>query len=67
VTLLGGVSVAGGFGSVLGMFVGAIILSVVTSAATGMLLSPDWQFTLKGIVTFLAILAQRYALDKRKG
>jgi len=67
VTLLGGVSVAGGFGSVLGMFVGAIILSVVTSAATGLLLSPDWQFTLKGIVTFLAILAQRYALDKRKG
>jgi ribose transport system permease protein len=67
VTLLGGVSIMGGFGSVLGMFVGAIILSIVTSAATGLLLSPDWQFTLKGIVTFLAILAQRYALDKRKG
>ncbi|HVP18260.1 MAG TPA: ABC transporter permease, partial [Spirochaetia bacterium] len=67
ITLLGGVSIAGGFGSVLGMFVGAIILAVVTSAATGMLLSPDWQFTLKGIVTFLAILAQRFALDRRKG
>jgi ribose transport system permease protein len=67
ITLLGGVSIAGGFGSVLGMFVGAIILSVVTSAATGLLLSPDWQFTLKGIVTFLAILAQRFALDRRKG
>ncbi|HEX5810186.1 MAG TPA: ABC transporter permease [Anaerolineales bacterium] len=66
IALLGGVSIAGGFGSVLGMFVGAIILSVVTSAATGLLLSPDWQFTLKGIVTFIAILAQRYALDKRK-
>ncbi len=67
IALLGGVSIAGGFGSVLGMFVGAIILSVVTSSATGLLLSPDWQFTLKGIVTFLAILAQRFALDKRKG
>lgn len=67
ITLLGGVSIAGGFGSVLGMFVGAIILSVVTSSATGLLLSPDWQFTLKGLVTFIAILAQRYALDKRKG
>jgi ribose transport system permease protein len=66
ITLLGGVSIQGGFGSVLGMFVGAIILSVVTSSATGLLLSPDWQFTLKGIVTFIAILAQRYALDKRK-
>lgn len=67
IALLGGVSIAGGFGSVLGMFVGAIILSVVTSSATGLLLSPDWQFTLKGIVTFFAILAQRAALDKRKG
>jgi ribose/xylose/arabinose/galactoside ABC-type transport system permease subunit len=67
ITLLGGVSIAGGFGSVLGMFVGAIILSVVTSAATGLLLSPDWQFTLKGVVTFLAILAQRFALDRRNG
>jgi ribose/xylose/arabinose/galactoside ABC-type transport system permease subunit len=65
VALLGGVSIAGGFGSVLGMFVGAILLSVMTTAATGLLLSPDWQFTLKAIVTFLAILAQRWALDRR--
>jgi ribose transport system permease protein len=67
ITLLGGVSITGGFGSVLGMFVGALILSVVTSSATGLLLSPDWQFTLKGIVTFIAILGQRYALDRRRG
>ncbi len=67
IVLLGGVSIMGGFGSVLGMFVGAIILSVVTSAATGLLLSPDWQFTLKSVVTFIAILGQRFALDKRKG
>lgn len=67
IALLGGVSISGGFGSVLGMFLGAIILAVVTSAATGLLLSPDWQFTLKAIVTFIAILAQRFALDKRKG
>jgi ribose/xylose/arabinose/galactoside ABC-type transport system permease subunit len=65
VTLLGGTSVNGGFGSVLGTVVGALVLSVMTSAATGLLLSPDWQFILKGAVTFLAILAQRFALDKR--
>ncbi len=67
VTLLGGTSIAGGFGSVLGTVVGALVLSVVTSAATGLLLSPDWQFILKGVVTFLAILAQRFALDRRRG
>jgi ribose transport system permease protein len=67
ISLLGGVSIAGGFGTVLEMFIGAIILSVVSSAATGLLLSPDWQFTLEGIITFLAIIAQRYALNRRKG
>jgi ribose/xylose/arabinose/galactoside ABC-type transport system permease subunit len=67
ITLLGGTSIAGGFGSVLGTVVGALILAVVTSAATGLLLSPDWQFFLKGVVTFLAILAQRFALDRRRG
>jgi len=67
ISLLGGVSIAGGFGSVGGMFVGALILAVVKSSATGLLLSPNWQFTLKGIVTFIAIIAQRYALDKRRG
>ncbi len=67
ITLLGGTSIAGGFGSVLGTLVGALIFSVVTTAATGLLLSPDWSFAIKGIVTFLAIVAQRYALDKRNG
>lgn len=66
VVLLGGTSVNGGFGSVLGTIVGALILAVVNSAATGLLLSPDWQYILKGVVTFFAILAQRFALDKRK-
>lgn len=65
VTLLGGTSIDGGFGSVVGTVVGALILGVVSSAAFSMLLRPEWQFILKAVVTFLAILAQRYMLDKR--
>ncbi|MEX1308515.1 MAG: ABC transporter permease [Eubacteriales bacterium] len=65
VTLLGGTSVDGGFGSVLGTVIGALILGVVSSAAFSMLLRPEWQYILKAVVTFLAILAQRYMLDKR--
>jgi ribose/xylose/arabinose/galactoside ABC-type transport system permease subunit len=67
VSLLGGVSINGGFGSVLGMFVGALILSTVQSAATGLLLSPAWQFTLKAIAVFIAIMAQSYFLRRRQG
>jgi ribose/xylose/arabinose/galactoside ABC-type transport system permease subunit len=66
IVLLGGTSIAGGFGSVPGTVIGALILAVVTSSATGMLLRPEWQFILKGAVTFLAIMAQRFALDRRK-
>lgn len=65
IALLGGVAIAGGFGSVIGMFFGAIILAVVTSAATGLTLSPDWQYILKAIAVFLAIMAQTWAIARR--
>lgn len=67
VTLLGGTSASGGFGSVLGAFIGAMLFSMVTNASGGLLLSPGWTYVLKGGVTFFAIIAQRIALDKRKG
>lgn len=65
ISLLGGVSIMGGFGSVVGMFFGALILAVVTSAATGLVLSPDWQFILKAVAVFLAIITQTWALARR--
>jgi ribose transport system permease protein len=66
IALLGGTSIAGGFGSVSGTVIGALILAIVTSSATGLLLRPEWQFILKGIIVFIAIMAQRFALDRRK-
>lgn len=65
IALLGGVAIAGGFGSVIGMFFGAIILAIVTSAATGLILSPDWQYILKAIAVFLAIMTQTWAIARR--
>ncbi|MCP4381829.1 MAG: ABC transporter permease [Hyphomicrobiales bacterium] len=65
IALLGGVAITGGFGSVMGMFFGALILAVVTSAATGLILSPDWQFILKAVAVFLAIVTQTWALARR--
>lgn len=66
IALLGGTSIAGGFGSVSGTVIGALILAAVTSSATGLLLRPEWQFILKGSIVFIAIMAQRFALDRRK-
>jgi ribose transport system permease protein len=66
ITLLGGTAIAGGFGSVLGTVIGALILAVVASSSTGLLLRPEWQFILKSLIVFTAIMAQRFALLKRK-
>ncbi len=65
ISLLGGVAIAGGFGSVVGMVFGALILAVVTSAATGLVLSPDWQFILKAVAVFCAVTTQTWALARR--
>lgn len=65
ITLLGGTSIMGGFGSVLCPVVGAFILGIVSSGLNMLGLSPDIQTIVKGGITLLAILSQRYALDKR--
>ena len=66
VTLLGGTAITGGFGSVIGTAIGALILAVIASSSTGLLLRPEWQFILKSVIVFIAIIAQRFALDRRK-
>jgi ribose/xylose/arabinose/galactoside ABC-type transport system permease subunit len=66
ITLLGGTSIMGGFGSVLCAVVGAFILGILSTSLNMLGLSPDIQTIVKGIVTLFAILAQRFALDRRK-
>jgi ribose/xylose/arabinose/galactoside ABC-type transport system permease subunit len=65
ITLLGGTSIFGGFGSVMSAVVGAFILGIVSSSLNMLGLSPDIQTIVKGVVTLLAILSQRFALDRR--
>jgi ribose/xylose/arabinose/galactoside ABC-type transport system permease subunit len=67
ITVLGGTSVMGGFGSVAYAVVGAFILGIVSSSLNMLGLSPDVQTIVKGLVTLVAILAQRFALDRRRG
>jgi len=67
ITLLGGTSIMGGFGSVLCAVVGAFILGIVSTSLNMLGLSPDIQTIVKGVITLIAILSQRFALDKRSG
>lgn len=65
ITLLGGTSIFGGFGSVMCPVVGAFILGIVSTSLNMLALSPDIQTIVKGVITLIAILSQRFALDKR--
>jgi ribose transport system permease protein len=65
ITLLGGTSIFGGFGSVMCAVVGAFILGIVSTSLNMLGLSPDIQTIVKGGITLIAILSQRFALDRR--
>ncbi len=67
VTVLGGTSIAGGFGSVTCAVVGAFILGILASSVNMLGFQPAMQMLVKGFVIIIAILAQRFALDKRNG
>jgi ribose/xylose/arabinose/galactoside ABC-type transport system permease subunit len=65
IALLGGVSIMGGFGSVLCAVIGAFILGIVSTSLNMLGLSPDIQTIVVGVITLIAILSQRFALDRR--
>ena len=66
VTVLGGTSISGGFGSVVCAVVGAFILGILSTSVNMLGFQPAMQMLVKGFVIIAAILAQRFALDKRK-
>jgi len=54
--VLGGVSIAGGVGSVVGALLGALFLSVIGNALPVLQVSPFWQSALTGAVILVAVL-----------
>jgi len=71
--VIGGVSIAGGSGTVSGVVLGAIFLGIITNALTVINLSPFFQMAIQGFVILAAIVAntimaqrsQRLALARR--
>jgi len=71
--VIGGVSIAGGSGTVSGVVLGAIFLGIITNALTVINLSPFFQMAIQGFVILTAIVAntvmaqrsQRLALARR--
>ena len=53
--VIGGVAMSGGKGSVMGAFLGTILMGAITNAMTLMRLQSEWQFLAKGIIIILAV------------
>ena len=54
--VIGGVSLFGGYGSVMGTVIGALIIAVLITGLVMLNVEPFWQFVVVGIVVILAVL-----------
>jgi rhamnose transport system permease protein len=63
--VIGGISIAGGAGTVAGAVLGALFLAVINNALPVMKVSPFWQSALTGIIILTAVLIN--ARGKQRG
>ena len=64
--VIGGVSIMGGIGTVLGCVLGALFLGVINNALPVIGVSPFWQMAISGLVIVLAVIANSRA-EKKSG
>jgi ribose transport system permease protein len=64
-TILGGTSVAGGSGTVIGTVIGVFIIGILSNTLNLFGMGPDWQVIIKGLVIVASILFQRFAASRR--
>jgi ribose transport system permease protein len=57
--VLGGTSLAGGLGSIMGTVVGALIIGILNNALNLMNVSSYYQLLAKGVVILIAVLIDR--------
>jgi len=65
-TVLGGTSVAGGSGKLLGTVFGAAVLSIIAPAINYLKISSDWSDAIMGAIIIFAVVISALRLEKRK-
>jgi rhamnose transport system permease protein len=63
--VIGGISIAGGIGSVAGAVLGALFLGVVNNALPVVNISPFWQMAISGLAILLAVIFNARSERKR--
>lgn len=61
-SVIGGVSTAGGAGTVPGVMLGALLLGIIQNALTLVKISPFWQQAVQGALILIAVISDHYIL-----
>ncbi len=66
--VLGGTSISGGSGKVIGTVFGALILSIISPAINYMGISPDWSDAIQGVIIIVSVViaASRFVMKKKQ-
>ena len=63
--VIGGTSLSGGKGSILGTVIGALIIGVLNNGLVLLNVSPFWQQVIKGFVILLAVMIDRIKVNEK--
>jgi ribose transport system permease protein len=64
-SVIGGTSLSGGAGSIIGTVIGAFIMSILQNGLRSMSVSPEWQFVAIGLVLLMAVYVDQLRTRRR--
>jgi len=63
-SVVGGVSISGGIGTVPGVMLGALLLGMIQNALTLIRISPFWQLAAQGFLILVAVISDKWILSR---
>ena len=63
-SVVGGVSIGGGVGTVGGVLLGALLLGIIQNSLTLIRISPFWQLAAQGLLILIAVISDKWILSR---
>jgi rhamnose transport system permease protein len=63
-SVVGGVSISGGVGTVTGVLLGALLLGIIQNSLTLIRISPFWQLAAQGLLILIAVISDKWILTR---
>jgi len=63
-SVVGGVSISGGIGTVPGVLLGVLLLGIIQNALTLIRISPFWQLAAQGLLILIAVISDQWILSR---